>query len=184
MPTTVFLDIEVDATPAGRIVIELSDETPKTSENFRSLCCGETGVSYQAAPFHRIIPGFMMQGGDVTHGDGTGGKSIYNGKAFADENFKLKHSGPGIVSMANVVPLLLWLVCLSVRLSVCQSLSVCLAICLLLCHDLSACSPAPPLCLIMYLIYPWSVCILCTLRSIHFVGCFPPVCMRVGIYAL
>jgi cyclophilin family peptidyl-prolyl cis-trans isomerase len=125
MPTTVFLDIEVDATPAGRIVIELSDETPKTSENFRSLCCGETGVSYQAAPFHRIIPGFMMQGGDVTHGDGTGGKSIYNGKAFADENFKLKHSGPGIVSMANVVPLpiVARLLSVSVNLSVSVFLS-------------------------------------------------------------
>ena len=107
----VFLDVTIDGKVAGRLIFELySDVVPKTVENFRCLCTGEKGISksgkplhYKGCIFHRIIPKFLVQGGDITGENGDGNESIYGGK-FSDENFIEKHTGPGVLSMANSGP--------------------------------------------------------------------------------
>ncbi|KAL4838675.1 hypothetical protein H8958_006625 [Nasalis larvatus] len=101
---TMFFDIAINGKPLGCISFELfADKFPKTAESFHALSTGEKGFGYKGSCFHRIIPGFMCQDGDFTHHNGTGGKSIY-GEKFGDENFILKHTGPGILSMVNAEP--------------------------------------------------------------------------------
>ncbi|XP_063457011.1 peptidyl-prolyl cis-trans isomerase A-like [Pan paniscus] len=102
--TPLFFNIADEGKPLGRVSFNLfADKIPKTAENFHALSTGEKGFGFKGFCFHRIIPGFMYQGGDFTRHNGTGGKSIYREK-FGDENFILKHTGPGILSMANAGP--------------------------------------------------------------------------------
>ncbi|KAH0555857.1 Peptidyl-prolyl cis-trans isomerase H [Trichoglossum hirsutum] len=107
----VFFDVTLGGEPLGRVKMELfADVTPKTAENFRQFCTGETKNAqgrpqgYKGSKFHRVIKDFMVQGGDFLHGDGTGSATIYGTRSFADENFIKKHDAPGLLSMANSGP--------------------------------------------------------------------------------
>ncbi|KAI9866616.1 MAG: Peptidyl-prolyl cis-trans isomerase H [Trichoglossum hirsutum] len=107
----VFFDVTLGGEPLGRVKMELfADVTPKTAENFRQFCTGETKNAqgrpqgYKGCKFHRVIKDFMVQGGDFLHGDGTGSATIYGTRSFADENFVKKHDAPGLLSMANSGP--------------------------------------------------------------------------------
>ncbi|KAA1477395.1 Der f Mal f 6 allergen [Dentipellis sp. KUC8613] len=100
----VYFDISIDHRPAGRVRFRLFDDvTPATARNFRELATGAHGFGYADSTIHRIIPNFMVQGGDITARDGTGGRSIY-GPKFEDENFAIPHDRPGLLSMANRGP--------------------------------------------------------------------------------
>merc|ERR1712187_102476 len=99
--SNVFFNIAINGQDAGKITFKLFDQVvPQTARNFRELCTGQNGFGYAGSGFHRVIPQFMLQGGDFTNHNGTGGKSIY-GEKFADENFSIKHTKPGQLSMAN-----------------------------------------------------------------------------------
>ncbi|RDX49533.1 Der f Mal f 6 allergen [Lentinus brumalis] len=100
----VFFDIEIDGMPTGRIVFRLFDAVcPITARNFRELATGENGYGYSQSYIHRVVPQFLIQGGDIVEGNGTTGRSIY-GPTFPDENFRIPHDRPGLLSMANRGP--------------------------------------------------------------------------------